>query len=332
MVCSDCFKNEGLRLEALKLGHTRSEKCPRCGSEKGAFLNENQCGELLEKFFIDGTMSIGTFGISPYKLGAGNPHDIKFDLTLHDDFEILIAVDALGLRRRSPKTWHVGDTKHWGAFEEMIQYRRTTGKLPENADETVDEILERCRKFTLRKGIRFYRIRKNLEASILAESYDSPSAQDRPSRLSRDGISVLYGAFDAETCIHESRCRIDDEICVATMETLVDLNTVNLGDAPYHPEKDDPWTSPSIFLSQVMRSPQHDECQIIGERAFEHGISAVQFPSFFSQVLDNQHANIAIFGRPIREKKARIHSLNRIKLERVRYEYVFGPIYDNSLH
>jgi RES domain-containing protein len=330
MLCSDCFKNEGLRLEALKLGDKRSEKCPRCGSEKGALLNEDQCGELLERFFIYGTTSIGTFGISPYKLGAGNPHDVKFDATLKDDFETLIGVDALGLRLRAPKTWLVGDTKHWGAFEEMIEYRRTTGKLPENAAEIIDEILQRCRKFTLPKGTRFYRIRKNPAASIVSESYDSPPSIDKPSRLSLGAIPILYGAFDVETCIHESRCRIDDEICIATIETLSDVSTVDLGDAPYYPEKEDPWTSPSIFLSQVMRSPQHDECQIIGERAFEQGVSAVQFPSFFSQVLDQEHANIAIFGHPLKDRKAHIQSLNRIKLERVRYDYILGPIYDNT--
>ncbi len=32
---------------------------------------------------------------------------------------------------------------------------------------------------------------------------------------------MLYGGFDVETCIHESRCRIDDEICIATLETLL---------------------------------------------------------------------------------------------------------------
>ena len=80
-----------------------------------------------------------------------------------------------------------------------------------------------------------------------------------------------------------------------------------------------------------MRSPRHDECQIIGERAFEQGISAVQFPSFFSQVLDQQHANIAIFGHPMDEQKVRVHSLNRIKLERARYDFILGPIFDNGV-
>jgi hypothetical protein len=263
-------------------------------------------------------------------LGAGNSHGIKFDSTLRVDFGMLTKIGSLGLRLRAPRTYLIGDTKHWGAFGEMIEFRRKHNKLPENAERVVDEVLERCRKFVLPKGTRFYRIRKNPKNSISVDSYDSPAASIEPSRLSRGSIPLLYGAFDVQTCIHESRCRIDDEICIATIETIVDLNTVDLGDAPYRSAEEDLWTSPSVFLSQVMRSPQHDECQIIGERAFRHGISAVQFPSFFSQVLDQKHANIAILGHPIAEQKVRIHSFNRVKLERVHYDYVLGPIFSDA--
>src|SRR5437870_6249302 len=192
MLCSDCFKNEGLRLEALKLSNKQSEKCPRCGSEKGVLLNEDQCGELLERFFVYGTTSIGTFGVSPYKLSVGNLDDIKFDVTLNDDFETLIGVHGLGLRLRAPKTWLVGDTKHWHAFEEMIGYRRTNGKLPENAAEIVDEILQRCRRFILTKETRLYRIRRNPIASVDSRSYDSPHVTNNGSRLSRGTIPVMY--------------------------------------------------------------------------------------------------------------------------------------------
>src|ERR1044071_8997634 len=119
--CSHCFHNEGLRLEALKLGE-RPAHCSRCGSQTGTGLNEEQCGQLLERFFIDGSRSNDPFGVSPYMNGLGNPHDIHFDQTLQSDFEMLISIDALGLRRRSPKTYLVGDTEHWGAFQAMVEY------------------------------------------------------------------------------------------------------------------------------------------------------------------------------------------------------------------
>jgi len=262
--------------------------------------------------------------------GAGNPHRIQFDSTLHNDFQTLTKIDSLGLRLRAPKTYLVGDTEHWDAFQGMVEHKAKTGELPENAIGIVDKVLERCRKFILPKGTRFYRIRKNPRSSTDPASYDSLPAHHRSSRLSQGINPIMYGAFDVETCVHESRCRIDDEICIATMETLIDLNTIDLGDAPYRAGEETPWTSPSIFLSQVMRSPRHDECQIIGERAFQHGISAVQFPSFFSQILDQEHANIAIFGHPLAERKVKIHSYNRVKLERVRYAYILGPIFDNA--
>ena len=74
----------------------------------------------------------------------------------------------------------------------------------------------------------------------------------------------------------------------------------------------------------------HDECQLIGERALARGIAAIQFPSFFSQVLDEQHANIAILGSPIADRKVRARSFNRVKLERARYDYSFGPVFDTG--
>src|SRR5213595_1959865 len=110
--CSDCFHNEGLRLEATRLGEAQTV-CPHCGSRSGVGLDEDQCGQLLERFFIDGSRSNGSFGVAPYMNGAGNPHGIQFDATLQSDFERLIGIDALGLRLRSPKTYLVGDTEHW---------------------------------------------------------------------------------------------------------------------------------------------------------------------------------------------------------------------------
>lgn len=39
VLCSDCFANEGLRLDARKLGWTGGEPCPQCGSQSGAKLD-----------------------------------------------------------------------------------------------------------------------------------------------------------------------------------------------------------------------------------------------------------------------------------------------------
>lgn len=261
--------------------------------------------------------------------GGDDAPRIRFDATLQSDFENLLRIDSLGLRLRSPKTYLVGDNEVWDAFRELVNLRVNDEQLPEHLMAIVDRALNCCRSFVLPKGTRFYRIRKNPHNPAQAAAYDSPPlGSGSSSRFSKGLASIMYGAFDVETCIHESRCRIDDEICIATVETMTDLTTIDLGDAPYQAGEETPWTSPSVFLGQVMRSSRHDECQIIGERVFERGIAALQFPSFFSQVLDQRHANIAIVGHPIAEGKARIHSLNRIKLERARYEYAFGPIFE----
>jgi hypothetical protein len=328
VLCSDCLSNDGLRIEAMKIGKLQG-RCLQCGSERGVGLGQDGCYELVQKFFIEGTRALGPFGVSPYMNGTGNEHRIKFDATLQPDFEKLLTVGAVGLRLRAPRTYLVGDTEFWEAFQTLVELRANNGALPDSLVEVVDRVIDRCSVVSLPKGARFYRIRKNPNESTDPSSYDSPPPEKcGSSRFSQGTSSIMYGAFDMETCIHESRCRIDDEICMATLETLVELPTLNLVDPPYDAEKDTPWTSPSVFLRQVMRSSNHDECQLIGERAFARGIAAIQFPSFFSQVLDQEHANIAILGRPVAEGKIRLHSLNRVKLEQARYDYTFGPVFD----
>ena len=42
--------------------------------------------------------------------------------------------------------------------------------------------------------------------------------------------------------------------------------------------------------------------------------------------MDRAYSNIALFGYPIKEQRISFHSMNRIRLERVAYEYVFGPV------
>jgi hypothetical protein len=331
VLCSDCIANEGLRLEAIKLGTPSGARCPNCCSMQGAVLDKAACDDLIEKFFIDGTRSLGPFGVSPYMSGVGNEHDISFDVTLQADFEKLLSVGSTGLRLRAPRTYLVGDTEFWEAFDTLIKLRLDDKPLPETLLAVVDEVIDGCPVFTLPKGTRFFRIRKNPDHASDPFSYDAaPLEMCGASRFAGGAISIMYGGFHVETCIHESRCRIDDEICIATLETSVDLPTLNLVDPPYDAQKLTPWTSPSIFLRQVMRSSNHDECQLIGERAFARGIAAIQFPSFFSQVLDEQRANIAILGSPIVDRKVTVRSFNRVKLERARYDYSFGPVFDTG--
>jgi hypothetical protein len=328
MVCSECFKNEGLRLEARKLGKFRTGTCGHCGSQEGVSLNGDQCAELIYSFFVKGAVGLASWGLSPYKSGfVGNPHNLHFDPTLEPDFQLLLSVPELGLGYHSPRTWKVGDTRHFDLFSEIISRKSNGQPLTDQDNAVLDETLHRCRRFTLPNGTRFYRIRTDPETPSNHGQYDSPPPEKgKPTRFSPGHIPILYGAFDIDTCIHEGRCTVYHEICLATIETLIDLEAIDLGDASYDSSADTPWTSPSIFLSQILRRPAHQECQILAERIFAKGILAIQFPSFFSCIRDQQYNNIAILGRPVEEGKVHVASLNRIRLDRIDYSFTCGPV------
>jgi hypothetical protein len=56
------------------------------------------------------------------------------------------------------------------------------------------------------------------------------------------------------------------------------------------------------------------------------GISHRRIPKFAGRERAKIIPNIAIFGRPISEKKVEVTSINRLMLARVEYEVRFGPV------
>jgi hypothetical protein len=45
-MCSDCFYDQGLRLDAAKIGVEDGSPCPACGSETGRKLNADLTAKL----------------------------------------------------------------------------------------------------------------------------------------------------------------------------------------------------------------------------------------------------------------------------------------------
>jgi hypothetical protein len=161
MFCSDCFKNQGLRFEAKKLSDHKGGVCSRCGSAAGFHLNEDQCVELIDRFFVDGSLRVRDWMISPFRFGFGNRHNIQFDSTLEGDFQLLLLNPELGLQYRAPKTFLVGDTEHFSLFGEIIDRRKLGQPLTDQDNAVIDSVLDRCNTFTLPQGTRFFRIRKD---------------------------------------------------------------------------------------------------------------------------------------------------------------------------
>src|SRR5260370_19295782 len=64
-LCSDCFVDHGLAIEAHKLGHKSRLPCRRCHSLTGAKLYRSDIEELARRFFVYGTRIRTALGAAP---------------------------------------------------------------------------------------------------------------------------------------------------------------------------------------------------------------------------------------------------------------------------
>ena len=65
LLCSDCFVNEGLKLDAKKLGFKSTHPCPSCKSIEGFKLTKDLLLDLCERFFIRGSVMKVDYGGAP---------------------------------------------------------------------------------------------------------------------------------------------------------------------------------------------------------------------------------------------------------------------------
>lgn len=62
LLCSDCFHDEGLRLDAKQIGISSKDPCPSCGSVTGSKLTRQIVRELCYRFFVRGSIARFSFG------------------------------------------------------------------------------------------------------------------------------------------------------------------------------------------------------------------------------------------------------------------------------
>ncbi len=53
VLCSNCFKNQGLRLTAFNVGIDKKGLCPQCKTENGRKLNKDLVITLAYRFLLE---------------------------------------------------------------------------------------------------------------------------------------------------------------------------------------------------------------------------------------------------------------------------------------
>jgi hypothetical protein len=321
MLCTKCFKNEGLRFEAELLRSGEAVRCSVCGSSNGRRITDNAAHDLLTKFFVHGSQSLVIAGHVPvYKLTADRGFmSGKFDPPLENDYQLLIQHYGLGVFHNAPAEWRMGITDH---------YHELTGSYAD-ALKTLDEIIGVASKRVLPADTKLYRVRTNIrEAVTEPTSYDAPSnkMKRKSGRYDDKDVPLLYAAFDIETCIHECGCTVIDEIVLATLRTTRDLTVIDLQEIN-EPPPFTPFQCVRHFLygMSVATEDEYPKCRMLARRMSELGMDGFSYQSFFSSVKSESLTNVALFGYPVRDGKVILNSLNRIKIDRIDYGFSLGP-------
>jgi hypothetical protein len=322
MLCTKCFSNEGLRIEAERLVSCDPTFCPTCKSPSSCTISSDLAHELIDRFFCHGSQSLVVAGHIPvYKLTASRAlMSGKFDPTLEDDYQMLIEHYNIGVRHNAPAEWRMGMTDHYHALSGSY----------EDALQILDEIISVASNRILPSNTKLYRVRTNVRDGVaMPISYDAPPnfTTRTPGRYDDNDLPLLYASFDIETCIHECRCTVLDEIVIATLRTTRDLRIVDF-ESLDEPAPLTPFQCIGHFLHglSVATEDEYPKCRMLSRRLFERGFDGFTYRSFFSKVKGNALTNIALFGHPIREAKVSMTSVNRIKIDRIDYGFSLGPV------
>lgn len=68
LLCSNCFRDEGLKIDAYQIGIDSDEKCPKCKSTSGHKLTKKLVENLCYRFFVRGTIQKCDYGGAPLAL------------------------------------------------------------------------------------------------------------------------------------------------------------------------------------------------------------------------------------------------------------------------
>lgn len=344
VVCSECFSDEGLRLDAANLGIKQKAACPRCGNGNGAKLTQQIARELAYRFFVRGSVEQFEYGGCPLiqmneaRFGSS---DIDIAPWLKDDFALLEKATGLGFFYYQPRLCALGEVEPLKALQN-----------PGGADAVVEQILQFYPKHILNGAHPMYRVRVNPDKPGDFREYDSaPREKSGHNRFDENGEAVLYASPDLELCIQECRTSVPDELYVAKLVPKQPLLFLNL--AALVEQDVSEFESLDICMHYLFLASRHAYpiCSKIARRVREAGFDGIIYPSYFSnlrtghtpfetihglsiRVMKDLHPyaqsqtvpNVAIFGHPVADGRLAVQSINRVVINSMRYDLSFGPV------
>lgn len=345
LLCSNCFADEGLRIDAEKCGLELDGECPKCTSLNGRKLTKKHIESLAWRFFVSGTTIRGQYGAAPV-IQCNAHHYGKSDISpspwLVNDIKLIEDAAKIGFFHYGPRLWMVGEVEPLKALQDPVM-----------RPHVIDRVLKEYPDRTIEKGTKFYRLRVSPRRPDDPTEYDSPPVEIAGSgRLDSPGFPVMYGSQDIDICIHECRAAAEDDIYVATLKPQRDMRLLDLTHVLEEHGTEFESLDMAIHMLFLARSHSYELSRLIALAARDSGFDGVIYPSYFSLIRTGGHPfetsyglslrrhlperekyaeaitieNFALFGRPLESGLVRVECINRLILTQVGYQGHFGPV------
>lgn len=349
LLCSNCFRDEGLRINAMMIGIEDNQECAICHSISGHKLTKALVRRLCYTFFVRGTIQKFEFGGCPliqFNEQHFNKSEIDISPWLVNDVKLIEQAGEIGLFYYSPRFWMFGEVEPLKELQNAIERSKIIGN-----------ILTRYPVRELTEKEYFYRLRSNpLIAHDNAEYDTAPDNYLGKGRFDDIGFPVLYGSPDLELCVHECRVTVEDNLFVGKLVPSQLLKVLDLSALIEEDVTEFESLDMAIHFLFLAGKHSYSICREIAIKAKEMGFDGIIYPSYFSyirtgaipfdtilgisirrfpQLKDYAKAqsipNLALFGRPILENKVNVECINKLNINKVSYDISFGPAYHEAI-
>ena len=319
IICSECFLDEGLKLTALKYGIENNKTCANCYKSNGNKISKELLTEICWEYFVNGSYFETEFGGS--SLLMFNEHQktsVDFCKNLKSDIEIIEKTLGVGFFYYAPRMFKLGH---------IDQLEKLKSQNVNQEIEVLDEIINKFPTKNINEQHHFYRLRKNPSFPYNDTEYDSPPIEFAGNgRLDSKDFNILYGSENIEICLHECRVTLIDELYLGKLVPTRNLKILDLSASIIEKEITE-FESLSLSIHFLFRAGHHsyEICRKIAKHALLQGFDGIIYPSYFSKVKSDLIPNIALFNFPIKEGKIKIRNINRILIDKINYDFTFGP-------
>lgn len=349
LLCSNCFRDEGLKIDAYKIGINNDDKCPRCKSTRGHKLTKGLIQELCYSYFVRGTFFKNNYGGAPliqFNSQHFNKIEIDFSPWLQNDVKLIEQAGEIGMFFYGPRLWMLGEVEPLMSLDKE-----------DERNQIIERILIEYPIRELTDKDYFYRLRVDPEVPHDFSEYDAPPDEYLgKNRFDDIGFPVLYGSPDLELCLHECRTTVDDNLFMAKLVPSRKLKVLDLTKV-LQEEGVSEFESIDIAIYFLFLAGEHSYhiCRQIALKAKEKGLDGIIYPSYFSyirtgkvpfetilgvsirsfsQLKDYAQSqsipNLALFGRPINDNKITVDCINKVVMNKISYDVSFGPAYHNA--